>query len=93
MARSETSSATSVASPRPATCMTKLRYYLDEHGISMAWVAKQVSINYDRFYRLCAGVNEPTLREALALKRLLLCELEEIFDTDEALPGDGSDHD
>lgn len=84
--------ASSVASPpRPATCMTKLRYYLDEHGISMAWVAKQVGINYDRFYRLCAGTGEPTLREGLRIKKLLGCQLQQIFEVDDPEPEDGHD--
>ncbi len=81
MADSETSSVASSA--RPTTCMTKFRYYLDEHGISMAWVAKQVSINYDRFYRLCAGTGEPTLREGLRIRKLLGCQLQQIFEVDE----------
>ncbi len=45
--------------------MSKLRYYLDEHGIGMAWVAKQVGINYDRFYRLCAGTAKPPPRQGV----------------------------
>ncbi len=91
MVKSKTSSATSVASSHPAACMTKLRHYLDEHGISMAWVAKQVGINYDRFYRLCAGTGEPTLREGLLIKKLLSCQLQQIFEVDDDEPEEGHD--
>ena len=91
MVKSKTSSAASVASPRPANCMTKLRYYLDEHGIGMAWVAKQLGINYDRFYRLCAGTGEPTLREGLRIRKLLGCQLQQIFEVDDGEPEDSHD--
>ncbi len=76
-----------------SSSFTKLRYYLDHRGVRLSFVAEKAGIEYNRFCRLCAGVNEPTLREALALKRVLFCELDEIFDTDEVLRGDGSDHD
>lgn len=88
---SKSSSVASGAPAHPATCMTKLRYYLDEHGISMAWVAKQVGINYDRFYRLCAGTGEPTLREGLRIRKLLGCQLQQVFDVDEEVPEEGHD--
>ena len=91
MVKSKTSSATYVAPSHPASRITKLRYYLDEHGISMAWVAKQVSINYDRFYRLCAGTGEPTLREGLRIKKLLGCQLQQIFEVDEGESEEGHD--
>lgn len=76
-----------------SSSFTKLRYFLDHRGVRLSFVAGKAGIEYNRFCRLCSGVNEPTLREALALKRVLVCELNEIFDTDEAMPGNGSDHD
>ena len=91
MVNSKTSSAESITPARHPTCMTKLRYYLDEHGVSMAWVAKQVSINYDRFYRLCAGTGEPTLREGLRIRKLLGCQLQQIFELDDGESEDSHD--
>lgn len=64
-----------------------------ERGVRFSWVAEKAGIEYNRFCRLCAGVNEPTLREALLLKRVLFCELEQIFDTDVVLPREERSHD
>lgn len=71
----------------------KLRFYLIERGVRFSWVAEKAGIEYNRSCRLCAGVNEPTLHEALLLKQVLFCQLEQIFDTDVVLPGEERNHD
>ena len=77
---------TQVQTQKKSTCLSKLRYFLDERGIRLKWLAKRTGIDYNRLYRLSAGRTEPTVREGYLIKLVLTCELEQIFDTDVKLP-------
>lgn len=77
---------TQVQTQNKPTCFSKLRYFLDERGIRLKWLAKRTGIDYNRLYRLSAGRTEPTVREGYLIKQALICELEQIFDTDVKLP-------
>lgn len=92
--RIENSSSNAVATTRGrSSCVTKLRYFLDEHGVKLTWLAKRTGIEYNRLYRLASGMAEATIREGYLIKRVLVCQLDQLFDTDVSLPNDGQDHD
>ncbi|MGC8596261.1 MAG: helix-turn-helix domain-containing protein [Candidatus Kryptoniota bacterium] len=59
---------------------TRLRRYIDSHGIKLSWLAKEAQISYPRLYRLYEGATEPKIWEARVLVRLLNCRLEDIFE-------------
>ena len=80
-------------SAKKQSLVTKLRYFLDERGIRLTWLSKKTGIDYNRLCRLSAGTNEPTIREGFLIKRALLCELDQIFDTEVALPPQEQDGD
>ena len=80
------SSAEASPSVKKQLLVTKLRYFLDERGIRLTWLSKKTGIEYNRLCRLSAGTNEPTIREGFLIRRALLCELSEIFDTEVSLP-------
>ena len=81
------------ALPRRPEFIPKLRSFLFEHGIMMKWVAQRCRIDYNRFFRLCQGQTEPTLSEGLRIRRVLNCQIEQIFDIDETLSGEETHHD
>ena len=61
---------------------TRLRHYVEGHGIRLSWIAKMTHMSYNRLYRLYSGATEPTVREAHALAQLLSCQLEDLFELD-----------
>lgn len=70
---------------------TRLRHYVEGHGIRLSWIAKMAHMSYHRLYRLYSGATEPTVKEAHALAQLLSCGLDDLFELDE--PDQGKTHD
>jgi hypothetical protein len=94
MMRIENSSSdAAVTSRKHSSYVTKLRYFLDEHGIRLTWLAKRTGIEYNRLHRLASGVAEATIREGFLIKRVLVCELDQVFDTEVSLPKNEQDRD
>ena len=82
------------ATLRVKTCprfTTRLRHYVEGHGIRLSWIAKMTHMSYHRLYRLYSGATEPTVKEAHALALLLSCQLEELFELDDADEEKGHD--
>ncbi len=70
---------------------TRLRHYVESHGIRLSWIAKMANLSYYRLYRIYSGASEPTVREAHTLAQLLHSQIEELFELDE--PAGVEDHD
>lgn len=61
---------------------TRLRHYVEGHGLRLSWIAKMTHMSYHRLYRLYSGATEPTVKEAHALAQVLCCQLEDLFELD-----------
>lgn len=70
---------------------TRLRKYVDLHGIKLTWMARVTHISYSRVYRFYVGVTEPKVSEGQIIARALNCRLEDIFEVDYSENGDDSD--
>lgn len=70
---------------------TRLRHYVENHGIRLSWIAKMASMSYYRLYRLYSGASEPTVKEAHALAQVLNSQIEELFELEEPAEVEGND--
>lgn len=92
--RSENVCLPEVALPkRKPSLPSRLRRFVKADGRALTWLSKRTGIQYDRLCRVSRGEDEPTLREAILIKLALLCEFEEVFDTNFQLPPWEDDHD
>jgi DNA-binding phage protein len=62
---------------------TRLRHYVEGHGLRLSWIAKTAHMSYHRLYRLYSGATEPTVKEAHALARLLSCQMVDLFELED----------
>ncbi len=70
---------------------TRLRHYVEGHGLKLSWIAKMINMSYPHLYRLYSGATEPTAREAHAMAQLLRCQVDDLFELEE--PDNGEKHD
>ena len=62
---------------------TRLRHYVESHGIRLSWIAKMGHLSYYRLYRIYSGASEPTVKEAHTLAQLLHSQIEELFELED----------
>ncbi len=46
---------------------TRLRHYVESHGLRLKWISKMTNMSYYRLYGIYSGASEPTVKEAYSL--------------------------